>query len=94
MLVPLLVLFASSLLAVESAISQGPCDNPGVETTEESWNCDNGDTKCTSFVTTCDSNGFGTETSGTLTFLANGREFGVGGAWDCRQIYYFKSVII
>ena len=86
MLVPLFILLASSLLSVESAISQGPCDNPGTETTEESWNCNNGDSECTSFVTTCDSNSFGSEVSGTLNFLANGEEFGVGEAWDCRHI--------
>ena len=87
MLVPLLVLLlASSFLAVESAVSQGPCNDRGTETTEESWSCSNGDSKCTSIVTTCNSNGFGFTEAGTTNYLANGLSNSVGGGWDCRQI--------
>jgi len=85
MLGPLLVLFASSFLAVESAVSQFRCNDRGTETTEESWSCSNGDSKCTSFVTTCDSDGFGQEVSGTTDYLANGLSQSIGPGWDCRH---------
>merc|ERR1711934_939944 len=85
MLVPLLVLIASSFLAVESAVSQGPCNDRGTETTEESWSCSNGDSKCTSIITSCSSDGFGQEVSGYVNYLANGLSNAVGGGWDCRH---------
>ena len=95
MLVPLVLLLTSVLLDVEAEVSQGPCNDPGTTTTEESWSCSNGDSKCTKTVNVCNSNGFGFREAGYDNYLANGLSNSVGGGgWDCRQISFFRSVLI
>merc|ERR1712130_914604 len=86
MLVPLVLLLTSVLLDVEAEVSQGPCNDPGTTTTEESWSCSNGDSKCTKTVNVCNSNGFGFREAGYDNYLANGLGNSVGGGgWDCRH---------
>ena len=89
MLVPLFVLLASSFLAVESAISIGTCPSSewGKKTTEEKWECRNGESSCSKFIDTCSHDGSQQSVSGTAHYNADGsaRE-AVGEGWDCRQI--------
>ena len=95
MLVPLFVLLASSFLAVESAIAFGTCPRSdwGKETTEEKWECRNGESSCFSSTDTCSHDGSQQIVEGTAHYGADGsfRE-AVGGGWDCRHIFHFKSV--
>ena len=92
MLVPLFVLLASSFLAVESAIAFGTCPRSdwGKETTEEKWECRNGESSCFSSTDTCSHDGSQQSVEGTAHYDADGsfRE-AVGGGWDCRQICFY-----
>ena len=83
-LLPTLLLLASSLLLVESAISRGPCTELGTETTKETWQCDNGASTCSQGVDSCSSDGEGVRTGGTAYYKADGTFTSTGG-WDCRH---------
>ena len=90
MLVPLFVLLASSFLAVESAIAFGTCPRSdwGKETTEEKWECTNGESSCFSSTVSCSNDGTSSTVGGVRDYDANGNEVAsTGGGWDCRQIF-------
>ena len=92
MLLPFTIILLSSLVAVESAIAFGTCPRSefGKETTEETWECDNGRSTCSSSTDSCSSEGSQTSTSGTSYYAADGSfESAVGGGWDCRQIHRY-----
>ena len=92
MLLPFTIILLSSLVAVESAIAFGTCPRSefGKETTEETWECDNGRSTCSSSTDSCSSDGSQTSTSGTSYYAADGSfESAVGGGWDCRQIHRY-----
>ena len=97
MLLHLLILLASSLLAVESSVYEFECprDEWGTATYEESWSCRNGESSCSAVLTSCESNGSGYEEAGTANYGADGTSSAVGGGgWDCRQnipIYNLSS---
>merc|ERR1719342_877876 len=88
MLVSLLLLLASSFLAVESAVAVGTCprNERGTETTEEEWDCNKGASSCSVTIDTCSSDGSWRSVSGITYYDADGsfRE-AVGGGWDCRD---------
>merc|ERR1712037_113670 len=85
MLVPLFVLLASSFLAVESAIAFGTCPRSdwGKETTEEKWECRNGESSCFSSTDTCSHDGSQQIVEGTAHYDADGsfrfEEAGIAG---------------
>merc|ERR1712037_355543 len=87
MLVPLFVLLASSFIAVESAIAFGTCPRSdwGKETTEEKWECRNGESSCFSSTDTCSHDGSQQIVEGTAHYDADGSFREVGGGWDCRD---------
>merc|ERR1712180_97510 len=88
MLLPFTIILLCSLVAVESAIAFGTCPRSefGKETTEETWECDNGRSTCSSSTDSCSSDGSQTSTSGTSYYAADGSfESAVGGGWDCRD---------
>ena len=91
MLMPLLVLLASSFLAVEStSIAFGTCPRRdwGKETTEEKWECTNGQSSCFSSTVSCSNDGTSSTVGGVRDYDANGNEVAsTGGGWDCRQIF-------
>ena len=92
MLVPLFALLASSLLAVESALSRGTCprDEWGTEAIEESWECNNGASSCFSSIDTCSNDGSFRGVAGSTNYDANGNGLpSTGGGWDCRHIYLY-----
>merc|ERR1712180_45483 len=63
-----------------------PLSEFGKETTEETWECDNGRSTCSSSTDSCSSEGSQTSTSGTSYYAADGSfESAVGGGWDCRD---------
>ena len=84
MILPTLLLLASSLLLVESAISQGPCTELGTETTRETWKCKDEASTCSLEVDSCSSDGEGVQTGGTAYYEADGTATSTGG-WDCRH---------
>ena len=93
MLVPLFALLASSFLAVESSTFQRICarNELGTETTEEKWECTNGESSCTSVINSCSNDGDFFGSSLTNNYDANGNEIPspvTGGGWDCRQICF------
>merc|ERR1712130_812643 len=88
MLVTLLLLLASSFLAVESAIGIGTCPRSdwGKETTEEKWKCTNGGSSCFESNESCSNDGELVSTSGTSHYDADGKfVYATGGGWDCRD---------
>merc|ERR1712037_317946 len=87
MLVPLFVLLASSFIAVESAIAFGTCPRSdwGKETTEEKWECRNGESSCFSSTDTCSHDGSQQIVEGTAHYDADGSFREAGGGWDCRD---------
>merc|ERR1712240_245120 len=67
-----------------------PLSEFGIEITEETWECDNGRSTCSSSTDSCSSEGSQTSTSGTSYYAADGSfESAVGGGWDCRQIHRY-----
>merc|ERR1712080_179501 len=87
MFVTLLLLLASSFLAVESAVSFGTCPRSdwGKETTKEDWECNNGESTCSSFTDSCSNDGQLLSTAGTSNYDENGNQLPSTGGWDCRD---------
>merc|ERR1712037_932740 len=89
MLVPLFVLLASSFPAVQStSIVPGTCPRSewGKETTEEEWECTNGQSSCFSSTVSCSNDGTSWTVGGVRDYDANGNEVAsTGGGWDCRD---------
>ena len=93
MFVTLLLLLASSFIAVESSsfvTSNCPRSDWGKETTEENWECSNGESSCHSYTETCSNDGELTGFGGIQNYDIDGNLLATtGGGWDCRQIYSF-----
>merc|ERR1712087_867391 len=77
-------LSATAFVAVDSAQSIGhACEGEDTVTTTEYWECNwDGSDECTMVELDCTS---GTETSGSVTYEANGLMHATGPGWDCRH---------
>merc|ERR1711909_217815 len=89
MFVTLLLLLASSFIAVESSsfvTSNCPRSDWGKETTEENWECSNGESSCHSYTETCSNDGELTGFGGIQNYDIDGNLLATtGGGWDCRD---------